>query len=106
MGNEGRSGGPQGSKSTRSSEEPFFCSVDYDLGDLASEMNRQFDGVRVVGCTTAGEVGPAGYRDRSFVSMNCDISSSLKPRIWCMTCGIGWSKSRRRLTQPTLSPCC
>src|SRR5664280_2279870 len=67
MGNEGRSGGPQGSKSTRSSEEPFFCSVDYDLGDLASEMNRQFDGVRVVGCTTAGEVGPAGYRDRSLV---------------------------------------
>jgi len=45
----------------------FFCSVDYDLGDLASEMNRQFDGVRVVGCTTAGEVGPAGYRDRSLV---------------------------------------
>jgi len=25
MGNEGRSGGPQGSKSTRSSEEPFRC---------------------------------------------------------------------------------
>src|SRR5665811_736039 len=67
MGNEGRSGGPQVPKSTRSSEEPFFCSVDYDLGDLASEMNRQFDGVRVVGCTTAGEVGPAGYRDRSLV---------------------------------------
>src|SRR5664280_1273110 len=27
MGNEGRSGGPQGSKSTRSSEEPGFVSV-------------------------------------------------------------------------------
>src|SRR5664280_844846 len=27
MGNEGRSGGPQGSKSTRSSEEPFFLGI-------------------------------------------------------------------------------
>ena len=27
MGNEGRSGGPQGSKSTRSSEEPIYASA-------------------------------------------------------------------------------
>jgi hypothetical protein len=39
----------------------FFCSSEYDLDVLAAEMNRLFAGIRVVGCTTAGEIGPAGY---------------------------------------------
>lgn len=39
----------------------FFCSSTYDLDQLADELNRLFAGVRVVGCTTAGEIGPAGY---------------------------------------------
>lgn len=43
----------------------FFCSSEYDLDVLAQEMNRLFAGVAVVGCTTAGEIGPAGYRSRS-----------------------------------------
>lgn len=43
----------------------FFCSSHYDLDALADEMNRCFAGVPVVGCTTAGEIGPAGYCDRS-----------------------------------------
>lgn len=43
----------------------FFCSSDYDLDALADEMARSFAGVEVVGCTTAGEIGPAGYRDHS-----------------------------------------
>ena len=43
----------------------FFCSSRYDLDELAGEMNRLFDGVKVVGCTTAGEIGPSGYRDFS-----------------------------------------
>jgi hypothetical protein len=43
----------------------FFCSVQYDLDVLALEMRRLFAGVQVVGCTTAGEFGPAGYRDHS-----------------------------------------
>lgn len=43
----------------------FFCSVQYDLDILASEMRRLFAGVHVIGCTTAGEIGPAGYRDHS-----------------------------------------
>jgi len=38
----------------------FFCSPKYDLDALASEMNRRFAGVPVIGCTTAGEIGPAG----------------------------------------------
>jgi hypothetical protein len=43
----------------------FFCSADYDLGVLAAELQRLFVGVELVGCTTAGEIGPAGYRDSS-----------------------------------------
>ena len=40
----------------------FFCSSEYDLDVIAAEMNRLFAGVQVVGCTTAGEIGTAGYR--------------------------------------------
>ncbi|MDR3412748.1 MAG: FIST N-terminal domain-containing protein [Formivibrio sp.] len=43
----------------------FFCSSYYDLSVLAGEMNRLFAGVTVIGCTTAGEIGPAGYCDHS-----------------------------------------
>jgi hypothetical protein len=43
----------------------FFCAPSYDREALADEMNRLFPGVLVVGCTTAGEVGPAGYRHGS-----------------------------------------
>jgi hypothetical protein len=43
----------------------FFCSAAYDSDALAEEMNRLFRGVQVVGCTTAGEIGTAGYRDFS-----------------------------------------
>lgn len=39
----------------------FFCASTYDLEPLADEMNRLFAGLRVIGCTTAGEIGPAGY---------------------------------------------
>ena len=38
----------------------FFCSSRYDLDELAGEINRLFDGVKVIGCTTAGEIGPSG----------------------------------------------
>ena len=45
----------------------FFCSSGYDREALADEMNRQFPGVQVVGCTTAGEIGPLGYREQGLV---------------------------------------
>lgn len=43
----------------------FFCSSEYDLDALAAEMRSRFSGVQIVGCTTAGEIGPAGYREHS-----------------------------------------
>lgn len=48
----------------------FFCSSDYDLAVVTTEMNRLFAGVVVVGCTSAGEIGPAGYRDRSLAGFS------------------------------------
>lgn len=39
----------------------FFCSSQYDLEVLADELNRLFGDVPLVGCTTAGEIGPGGY---------------------------------------------
>jgi hypothetical protein len=47
----------------------FFCSSEYDLDALASEIGRRFGAVPVVGCTTAGEIGPAGYRHHSLVGV-------------------------------------
>ena len=43
----------------------FFCSSEYDLDTVAAEMKRLFAGTQVVGCTTAGEIGPGGYRRHS-----------------------------------------
>ncbi len=43
----------------------FFCSSAYDRDALAARMARRFAGVTVIGCTTAGEIGPAGCLDGS-----------------------------------------
>lgn len=40
----------------------FFCSSHFNLDELAAEINARFNGTPVIGCTTAGEIGPAGYR--------------------------------------------
>jgi len=53
----------------------FFCSVQYDLDILALEMERLFTGVPVIGCTTAGEIGPAGYLDHSISGASLPASS-------------------------------
>jgi hypothetical protein len=64
----------------------FFCSSEYDLEVLAAEMNRLFVGIQVVGCTTAGEIGPAGYRAHSlsgasFPAGSCVAVSGLLDRL-------------------------
>jgi hypothetical protein len=40
----------------------FFCAAGYDLSVLGGRMDRRFAGVPVVGCTTAGPIGPLGYQ--------------------------------------------
>ncbi len=53
----------------------FFCSSEYDLAAVAAEMNRLFAGVRVVGCTTAGEIGPEGYGKHSISGVSFPADS-------------------------------
>lgn len=55
----------------------FFCSSEYDLDVLATEMSRLFAGIQVVGCTTAGEIGPAGYRQHSLSGASFPADSSV-----------------------------
>ncbi|WP_414691098.1 nitric oxide-sensing protein NosP [Noviherbaspirillum sp.] len=61
----------------------FFCSSLYDLNAVADEMNRLFVGVTAVGCTTAGEIGPAGYRNHSIcgVSFSAGVCSAVIGRV-------------------------
>lgn len=53
----------------------FFCSPKYDLDVLASELNRCFAGIPVIGCTTAGEIGPAGYLSGSLSGFSLPAAS-------------------------------
>ncbi|MBN1824814.1 MAG: FIST C-terminal domain-containing protein [Candidatus Eisenbacteria bacterium] len=43
----------------------FFCSPRYDLNALERELAARFGDVNLIGCTTAGEITPAGYRNDS-----------------------------------------
>lgn len=43
----------------------FFCSSRYDLSALTVTLTECFGEIPVIGCTTAGEIGPAGYCDHS-----------------------------------------
>jgi hypothetical protein len=52
----------------------FFCSSAYDLNALADEINKRFVGIQVIGCTTAGEIGPAGYCKHSLVGVSFSAS--------------------------------
>lgn len=55
----------------------FFCSSEYDLDVLAAAMNQRFSGVQVVGCTTAGEIGPAGYLQHTLTGASFPADSHL-----------------------------
>jgi len=48
----------------------FFCSATYDLEKLEAELNARFDGARLIGCTTAGEISLDGYAERQLVGMS------------------------------------
>jgi hypothetical protein len=43
----------------------FFCSTDYNLHALERELGRRFGDMTLVGCTSAGEITPAGYLNGS-----------------------------------------
>jgi hypothetical protein len=47
-----------------------FCAADRDIAALAGALKRRFAPVPVIGCTTAGEIGPLGYRRASVVGIS------------------------------------
>ena len=81
----------------------FFCSSEYDRDALAAEMARRFAGVPVVGCTTAGEIGPLGCRDHSIagVSFAADICTAQighleELRRFQIADGVAFARDQRR----------
>lgn len=64
----------------------FFCSAEFDLGRLGIALEHVFSGVRVCGCTSAGEITPQGYDrgcitaigfDRRYFAIECGLISEL-----------------------------
>jgi hypothetical protein len=64
----------------------FFCSSAYDLPALAAELEHQFAGVTLIGCTTAGEITPIGYHEGSITgfSIGGPGSRAVTTRIDCL----------------------
>jgi hypothetical protein len=48
----------------------FFCSPDYDLEVLGKTLHSLFKGAPLIGCTTAGEIGPKGMQQGSIVGVS------------------------------------
>ncbi len=48
----------------------FFCSTDYDLSSLESELNGRFGDSPLIGCTSASEITPAGYMTGGIVGFS------------------------------------
>jgi len=64
----------------------FFCSAEYDLGRLGIALEHAFQGIRVCGCTSAGEITPEGYGrgcitaigfDRRYFAIDCALIREL-----------------------------
>lgn len=48
----------------------FFCSIEYDLNALSTALSRLFGSIPITGCTTAGEISPAGYLQNSITGFS------------------------------------
>jgi len=60
----------------------LFCSVNHDLDALSRGLTDAFPGIPVIGCTTAGEIGPLGHTSggmvaASFPSAEFTLSSAV-----------------------------
>ncbi len=52
----------------------FFCSSRYDLSTLSRELGKRFDGITLVGCTTAGEINHEGYSSDGMVGFSFPVA--------------------------------
>ena len=48
----------------------FFCAPEYETPAFTAALERLFAGVLVVGCTSAGEIGPSGYHENSVTALS------------------------------------
>jgi len=48
----------------------LFCSPHYDVPAMLAEVARHAPSIRVLGCTTAGEITPAGYRQGTITGLS------------------------------------
>ena len=48
----------------------FFCSSHYPRDALAAALNQRFGATPLIGCTAAGEIGPAGYLQHSLTGVS------------------------------------
>jgi hypothetical protein len=48
----------------------FFCAPTYDLDALAAALAERFGDTLLIGCTTAGEIGPDGYSEGSITGFS------------------------------------
>ena len=48
----------------------FFASAKYDFELVSKTINAEFLSAEVIGCTTAGEIGPKGFSENSIVAMS------------------------------------
>ena len=48
----------------------LFVSPGYDMPRLATDLQARFGVIPLVGCTTAGEIGPGGYAERSITGFS------------------------------------
>lgn len=53
----------------------FFCSAEYDLPALGDALQQYFGGVRLVGCTSAGEITAQGYSRSCVTAIGFDHRS-------------------------------
>ena len=47
----------------------FYCSAAYQLDDLTIALTQNLANIDIVGCTTAGEITPEGYKQQSIVAI-------------------------------------
>jgi len=64
----------------------FFCSSEYDLELLAIELKNRFAGVKLIGCTTAGEITPMGFQEGTITgfSIGGPAARACTTRIDCL----------------------
>lgn len=48
----------------------FYCSSEYNLEALETELGRYFSDINLIGCTSAGEISTAGYNKGSLIGLS------------------------------------